>query len=41
MLLHEIQTPAFKHAKWPQSDLTPWTQTLIMTHEFLANWQIK
>ena len=27
IILHKFQTPS-KHAKWPPSDLTPWTLTL-------------
>ena len=32
-LLHKIQTPGIsKHEKWPPSDLTPWTLTLVGTY---------
>ena len=33
-LLHQIQTPRHKHAKWPPSDLTPWTLTLGLSNFF-------
>ena len=36
LLLHKIQTPRHKHAKWLPSDLTPWTLTLTKLHDFLS-----
>ena len=33
---HGNETNQKKNSKWPPSDLTPWTLTLIKTHEKLA-----
>ena len=35
-LLHKNQPPG-KHAKWPLSDLTPWTLTLIILPLFVSD----
>ena len=36
-LLHKIQTPRHKHAKWLPSNFTPWTLTLTLTAPSLDN----
>ena len=43
-LLHKNSNPRHKHAKWPPSDLTSWTLTLILTYKMYVNvkqWCVK